>query len=249
MKCGASCLLVATALPAMGAPVTYYTNPQAFAAATNPVIVEDFETAPAEVVLASLTRPIGTFTPYAGTPFSNVYINLPSYTNFGVPGQVGTKLITANGDEDFELFFAAPVTNFGFDTYLNDFSDAEIRLYIEGHTLFDVVLHDHDSTKVGFFGLISDVPITSVRWKTSIGRSVNTGYDNIRIGAGCRGDLNHDGVVDDADFLLFVTGYNLLDCADPAMPPNCPADINADGFADDADFVIFAAAYDRLLCL
>ncbi|MBX3379709.1 MAG: hypothetical protein KF805_06415 [Phycisphaeraceae bacterium] len=227
---------------------TYYSTKAGFVAATNPVVVEDFENAPAEQILASLTRPVGTFSPYAGEPAPNVYINLASYTNFGVPGPIGTRVITANGDEDFELFLATPTKNVGFDTYLNEFGPATIRLYGAGHQLLDTYLHDHDSTKVGFFGVVSDVALTSIRWTTSIGRSVNTGYDNILIGTACVGDLNHDGFVDDSDFVIFAGAYNLLDCADPSMAPGCPADLNADGFVDDADFVIFIAAYNALLC-
>ena len=61
-------------------------------------------------------------------------------------------------------------------------------------------------------------------------------------------DLTGDSVVDDADFVPFAGAYNLLDCADPAMPANCPADLTGDGFVDDADFVLFVAAYDALVC-
>ncbi|MBY0111219.1 MAG: hypothetical protein K2Y21_00250 [Phycisphaerales bacterium] len=64
----------------------------------------------------------------------------------------------------------------------------------------------------------------------------------------CPGDLNGDTLVDDADFVIFATAYNILDCADPAMAPGCPADLNADLFVDDADFVLFANAYNELLC-
>jgi len=66
--------------------------------------------------------------------------------------------------------------------------------------------------------------------------------------APCPGDLNDDGFVDDSDFVVFASAYNILDCADPSMPAGCPADLNSDGFVDDADFVIFAAAYNELLC-
>ena len=68
------------------------------------------------------------------------------------------------------------------------------------------------------------------------------------LAAPCSGDLNGDGFVDDADFVIFAEAYNLLDCADPTMPPGCPADLNADGFVDDTDFVLFASAYNELLC-
>lgn len=240
------CLLFAATVA--GAAPTYFTSSDDFNVAANPTIVEDFEELPAEQVLPSLTRPVGTFTPYAGTPSANVYIAASNYNNFGIPGQIGTQVITANGDEDFELFFAAPTKNVGFDTYLNSFAPATIRLYSAGHVLLDTHLHSHDSTKVGFFGVISDVPITSIRWTTSVGRAVNTGYDNIRIGLDCPADLNHDGFVDDSDFVIFVGAYNILDCADPGMPAGCPADLNGDGVVDDADFVVFVVAYNKLVC-
>lgn len=64
----------------------------------------------------------------------------------------------------------------------------------------------------------------------------------------CVGDLNLDGLVDDADFVDFVYAYNILDCAEPDMPPNCPADFNFDGVVDDGDFVDFVLAYNELVC-
>ncbi|MBS0192026.1 MAG: cytochrome c peroxidase [Phycisphaerales bacterium] len=64
----------------------------------------------------------------------------------------------------------------------------------------------------------------------------------------CPGDLNGDGLVDDADFSVFAVAYDLLDCTDPEMPFGCPADLNTDFVVDDADFSIFAVAYDALLC-
>ncbi|MGH7243279.1 MAG: choice-of-anchor Q domain-containing protein [Phycisphaerales bacterium] len=56
----------------------------------------------------------------------------------------------------------------------------------------------------------------------------------------CAGDLNKDGIVDDADFVSFASAYNNLTDRD--------GDLNADLLTDDADFVIFAGAYDQLLC-
>jgi hypothetical protein len=67
-------------------------------------------------------------------------------------------------------------------------------------------------------------------------------------GQACTGDLNGDQQVDDSDFVIFAVAYNVLDCADGAMPPGCPADFNDDQFVDDSDFVLFASAYDALLC-
>ncbi|MGH7242637.1 MAG: hypothetical protein ACREJD_04400 [Phycisphaerales bacterium] len=64
----------------------------------------------------------------------------------------------------------------------------------------------------------------------------------------CTGDINKDGFVDDSDFVLFLAAYNILDCADPAMPAGCPADFNRDGVVDDGDFVLFVVAYNELVC-
>lgn len=64
----------------------------------------------------------------------------------------------------------------------------------------------------------------------------------------CPADLNNDGQVDDADFVLFVPAYNVLDCTDPAMASGCMADLNSDGVVDDADFGIFVVGYNDLVC-
>lgn len=56
----------------------------------------------------------------------------------------------------------------------------------------------------------------------------------------CAGDLNKDGNVDDADFVIFVGAYNNL--------VDRGGDLNNDLFTDDADFVIFVGAYDLLIC-
>lgn len=68
------------------------------------------------------------------------------------------------------------------------------------------------------------------------------------IGSRCPADLNGDNQVDDADFVIFIAAYDILDCSDPSMPAGCPADQNSDGVVDDADFVLFLAAYNELLC-
>jgi len=90
---------------------------------------------------------------------------------------------------------------------------------------------------------------------TGTGSVVEAGVDDFAVNAfactpinWCEGDFNLDGVVEDADFVGFASAYNLLDCADPAMPVGCPSDINADGAVDDADFVLFAEAYNALVC-
>jgi hypothetical protein len=64
----------------------------------------------------------------------------------------------------------------------------------------------------------------------------------------CPWDLNNDGVVNDDDFQVFVLAYNILDCADAAMPLGCPSDFTFDRIVNDDDFLPFVQAYNDLLC-
>jgi hypothetical protein len=75
-----------------------------------------------------------------------------------------------------------------------------------------------------------------------------SGHDYLARFNDCPADLNADQQVDDADFVQFAGAYNILDCADPAMPANCPADLNNDDVVDDADFSVFVVAYDEVIC-
>jgi len=60
----------------------------------------------------------------------------------------------------------------------------------------------------------------------------------------CGADLTGDGFVDDADFVVFATQYDLF-----TVPPALTAaDFSGDGFVDDTDFVTFASAYASFEC-
>jgi len=66
-----------------------------------------------------------------------------------------------------------------------------------------------------------------------------TGYQAAIFGS-CQFDLNRDGLVDDADFSIFIGAYNDL--------VTISGDFNSDGFTNDADFLLFVPAYNQLLC-
>ncbi|MBS0187455.1 MAG: hypothetical protein JSS51_05265 [Planctomycetes bacterium] len=81
--------------------------------------------------------------------------------------------------------------------------------------------------------------------------NLKANYDNFAVHVhfvDCPCDLTSDGVVDDSDFIVFAGAYNILDCADPAMPLGCPSDLDKDGLVDDGDFVEFLLAYNTLEC-
>ncbi|MBX3379625.1 MAG: hypothetical protein KF805_05995 [Phycisphaeraceae bacterium] len=96
---------------------------------------------------------------------------------------------------------------------------------------------------IQFIGTVSSINWTIPNPETWHGFTVG-----ILNGVPCPADLNADGFVDDADFVIFLSAYNILDCLDPSMPARCPADFNGDSLVDDADFVIFVAAYNDLVC-
>ena len=139
-----------------------------------------------------------------------------------------------------------------FNTFLKDFGlsygpnykgiGGEFRI-VTPHPLFIGVTsmyHNNGNT-------VSDLVPGDSRQSIIMTRN-GAGLIGVYVGNSCPGDINTDGVVDDTDFSIFAGAYNLLDCADPAMPAGCPADINNDGMVDDSDFVIFVAAYNALLC-
>lgn len=101
------------------------------------------------------------------------------------------------------------------------------------------------------FDVINGPAIVGTFSQISPGFDVQYFPNKVRVivsGSSCPGDINRDGLVDDADFNIFVVAYDLLDCQDPAMPALCPSDINRDGFVDDLDFQVFAVAYADVLC-
>ncbi|MBX3387895.1 MAG: hypothetical protein KF691_00420 [Phycisphaeraceae bacterium] len=108
-----------------------------------------------------------------------------------------------------------------------------------------------DSVDISF-GFDPDCNKNGVPDSCDIASGFSTDSDHNGIPDGCiencAGDFNLDGQVDDTDFVMFAYSYNVLLCADAAMPPACRADLNHDGLVDDADFVLFVAAYDQLVC-
>ncbi|MBN8596446.1 MAG: hypothetical protein J0L78_02105 [Planctomycetes bacterium] len=96
----------------------------------------------------------------------------------------------------------------------------------------------------------ADRTLTEIRFIDSGGTGIQRGLlfalsteDNF-----CYADLNGDHLVDDTDFIIFLSAYNMLDCADPSMPLDCPSDFNRDTVVDDSDFGIFVVAYNELVC-
>lgn len=175
-------LLIAGISVAAQSAVSFFTDLTTFNNASEVSVIEDFEAFPPKLVLfPSFTSNGIVYTALAGSPFPNVCVTPPGFTNFGVPVTT-SAVLASNGEEDFLMTLEVPVTAIGFDTYLNPYGPAIVTISGESGILGEFSL-SHDYTKVGFLGITSTEKITSVRWKTTHGDWINTGVDNIRTGS------------------------------------------------------------------
>lgn len=87
-----------------------------------------------------------------------------------------------------------------------------------------------------------NLAVTAAEGAWSLSYSLPTGTSGVcaPVANYCAGDFNDDGVVDDADFVIFVDAYNTL--------TDAAGDLTGDTLTDDLDFVVFAMAYDILVC-
>ena len=177
------------AAPIAQAEITYFGDLSTFSSGRLITVIEDFETiAPLNKAISSFSHNGNTFVGLAGvsdvvpnTAFPNVYLAPVDTNNFATPPTTSVVL-TANGDEDFTLNFGVSRRSVGFVTYTIDFGPTTIRIY-GSQGLLDTFTLVQDSSKVGFFGVVSSEAITSIRWTTVDGGLVNTGVDNIRVGS------------------------------------------------------------------
>ncbi len=184
---GASLLLLAGVA---SADLTPFTSFDAFDAATNTVLVEDFES-------DDLTRgeALTSFTSngitYAGLQATNpnVWLAPAGYKNFGL-GVHGTEpttstVLTSTGYEFFKIELGAKAaTAVGFDVYLNADGPVTTSYYGSTGNLIKTITDTRGPGAVLFFGVLADEPIHRIEWASAVVplQNVNTGLDNLRLG-------------------------------------------------------------------
>ena len=169
------------ALPAQA--ITVYLNNEAGFLAANPTaaLVEDFESTGQPLntqIYNSFSNNGVTYIGHAGTPAPNVWLATAGYNNFGAGvGTTTSTILTANGDESFEVVFGSAVTAFGFDAYFNGLGPVQVQLF-NGASLvysFGVDGYDHQG-HLGFSGM---GPVTSFTFVSTSGGQLNTGIDDL----------------------------------------------------------------------
>ena len=184
--------LIALALAASAAPALAVT------------LTEDFESlGPKDTPLPSLATAVGLFTPIA--PADNVFISSPGYTNYG-PGlnPTTTSILTANGDEGFELVLPFLAYNLKADYYLNDLGPATLEFFHGATSVFTIILlADNDSTNNLLSLSLFLQPFDRVTFVSTLGGRLNTGLDNITI-------QSVPGIPEPASWAMMIGGLGLV---------------------------------------
>ena len=184
-------VLAAVLLPLSGvssAAFNFYTDVVSFDAATDTVLVEDYEgVSPKDTALASFTSNGITYTGLqdATIVMPNVWVASAGYTNFGIPGATTSAILVSTGYEYFEIDLSAWLpTAIGFDVYLNNDGSVKTRYYDSDDNLLQTLVDVRSSASIQFLGVLSDEPIARMTWASAVvqGQQVNTGLDNLRLG-------------------------------------------------------------------
>lgn len=206
-----SMLLASLAVPVQAA--SFYTDLASFQAA-NPsaTLIEDFESVSGgqlDTALPSLTRSSGTYAGIAGVPFPNVFVSSPGYTNFGAGNNPTTsKILTANGDESFNVLLAAPTTAIGMNLFLNDLGDAEVSYYDLADAWLGSITYSAATDNFQFTGFRADPGqlIARFTFVSTNGGILNTGIDNIYAAP-------LQGVPEPAAWAMMLAGFGLVGTA------------------------------------
>ena len=194
------------------ASVNFYTSQAAFNGASTTSLVEDFSTAPVkDAPLSSLTLNGITYTGLAGSPFPNVFVSSPGYSNYGANVGLTTEyILTSNGDENNVAAFSTTYTAVGFNAFYNGLGDGTLTVFGPASAVIGTFLFSggfNPATGLadrGYLGFTSSAPITGFQWDTTAGGQLNTGFTNISVGtAGV-------GVPEPATWTLMLAGFGGL---------------------------------------
>jgi len=180
----------------------------AFSVPASAATVETFEAlAPKDVPLPTLATSVGVFNPIGGGA-GNVFISSPGYNNYGTAVSPTTSsILTANGDEAFELLLAAPTQSISMDIYFNGLGPIFVE-YFNGATLLGS--YNLNSGPGGMllnqFGVNfgPGTQITRMTFVSTLGGQLNTGIDNVTV------DFLRTGVPEPATWALLIAGFGVV---------------------------------------
>lgn len=178
-------LALSAVAPASAATTFYFTQSAFITSNPTAALLEDFESVTGgqlDTTLPQLVRASGTYTGLAGVPFPNVFVSSPGYTNFGAGNNpTTTKILSANGDESFDVALSSPTTALGMNFYLNDFGPATVEFFDATNVSLGSITYFAAADNFQFGGVTVDGGQTIARFTfvSTNGGILNTGIDNL----------------------------------------------------------------------
>jgi hypothetical protein len=205
----AGALLAANAAQAS---VSFYTTKAAFDAASTTSLLEDFSTAPVkDAALPSLTLNGVTYTGFAGSPFPNVFVTSPGYSNYGAAvGTTTDYILAANGDEDIVAAFSTTYTAVGFSAFYNGLGDGTLTVFgpassvLGSFTFLGGLDPATGLADKGYLGFTSTTAVFGFEWDTTLGGTLNTGFTDISVG---KAGKSGGGVPEPATWAMLLMGF------------------------------------------
>jgi hypothetical protein len=176
------------------ASVVFYTSQAAFnAAVPSSTLIENFATAvPKDAPVPTFVLPSGTYTGLAGSPFPNVFVSSPGYTNYGAfVGTTTQFILTANGDENIVAAFSTPHQAVGFDAFFNGLGPGTLTVFGFGNSVLGSFAFPATGVDPatgladeGYLGFKSSALVYGFQWDTTLGGQLNTGFTDISVNSG-----------------------------------------------------------------
>jgi hypothetical protein len=178
-----------------------------------------------------------TYEGHAGLPSPNIWV-LPAASS-PLTGQA----LTANGDEDIDLTLNPLRTAIAFDVAVNQFGPVTIRVFNQQGD--QIASFDRAASTIGFQGIVSDVPIGRVNFRSVLGAVRDSVLDNVRLGdalpmcPACAADYDNNGGVDGGDLAAFFADFESGEAC---------ADVDQNGGVDGGDLAYFFEVFEAGGC-
>jgi hypothetical protein len=160
---------------------TQFNSLASFQAATSTTLRATFESFSEGSKPTPLTDTGVTFSTPGGGPLYTAVPGGAASGDFALPLQ--STVLTQSGNENFNITFPGlNPTAVGFDVYTNGSTAPVISIFDLSDVLivqFSVVA---PTNSLGYFGVVTPVPIGRINYVSTNGNVVDTGIDNVRVG-------------------------------------------------------------------
>jgi hypothetical protein len=159
---------------------TQYSSLVSFQAATSTTLRSTFQSFTEGIRSSPLTDTGVSYTVVTGQLYTAVPDG-PASSVFGTTLQ--SVVLTAEGNENFDITFSGlNPTAVGFDVYTNNATAPVITVFDTSSALIGQFSVSAPINSLGFFGIVTTVPIGRINYLATNGGVINTGIDNVRVG-------------------------------------------------------------------